>query len=55
MPLWRLYGIVLNLLLFAGKLTAGLLAASVAVVADAFNNMSDAGSAVVTLIGFRRH
>ena len=46
-------GIVLNLLLFAGKLTAGLLAASVAVVADAFNNMSDAGSAVVTLIGFR--
>ena len=46
-------GIVLNLLLFAGKLTAGLLAASVAVVADAFNNMSDAGSAVVTRIGFR--
>ena len=46
-------GIGLNLLLFAGKLTAGLLAASVAVVADAFNNMSDAGSAVVTLIGFR--
>lgn len=35
-------GILLNLLLFAGKLTAGLLAASVAVIADAFNNVSDA-------------
>ena len=46
-------GIVLNLLLFAGKLTAGLLAASVAVIADAFNNVSDAGSSVITLIGFR--
>ena len=46
-------GILLNLLLFAGKLTAGLLAASVAVIADAFNNVSDAGSSVVTLIGFR--
>ncbi|MFR1983177.1 MAG: cation diffusion facilitator family transporter [Christensenellaceae bacterium] len=43
----------MNLLLFAGKLTAGLLAASVAVIADAFNNVSDAGSSVVTLIGFR--
>ena len=39
--------------MFAGKLTAGLLAASVAVIADAFNNVSDAGSSVVTLIGFR--
>ena len=46
-------GIALNLLLFAGKLTAGLLAASVAVIADAFNNVSDAGSSVITLIGFR--
>ena len=46
-------GIVLNLLLFAGKLTTGILAASVAVIADAFNNVSDAGSSVITIIGFR--
>ena len=46
-------GIFLNLLLFAGKLTVGLLAASVAIIADAFNNITDAGSAIVTLIGFR--
>ena len=46
-------GIVLNILLFAGKLTVGILAASVAIIADAFNNITDAGSAVVTLIGFR--
>jgi len=46
-------GIVLNLLLFAGKLTAGLLAGAVSVTADAFNNLTDAGSSVVTLIGFR--
>lgn len=46
-------GIILNVLLFAGKLTLGLITASVAVVADAFNNMSDASSSVVTLVGFR--
>lgn len=46
-------GIGLNLLLFLGKLTAGLLTASIAVTADAFNNLSDAASSVVTLIGFR--
>lgn len=46
-------GIILNLLLFAGKLTLGILAGSVAIIADAFNNISDAGSSVVTLIGFR--
>ena len=46
-------GIFLNILLFAGKLTIGILAGSVAIIADAFNNISDAGSAVVTLIGFR--
>lgn len=48
-----LTGIALNLLLFASKLTVGLLALSVAIIADAFNNVSDAGSSVVTLIGFR--
>lgn len=46
-------GIIANLLLFACKLTLGILAASVAIIADAFNNVSDAGSAIVTLIGFR--
>ena len=46
-------GIVLNVLLFAGKLVLGLVAASVAIIADAFNNISDAGSAVIALIGFR--
>ncbi len=46
-------GIALNILLFIGKLVLGILAGSVAIVADAFNNISDAGSAVVTLIGFR--
>lgn len=45
-------GIVMNLLLFAFKLLAGVLTASVAVVADAFNNLSDAGTAIVTLVGF---
>ncbi len=46
-------GIALNLLLFAGKLAAGALSGSIAVTADAFNNLSDAGSSVVTLLGFR--
>ncbi len=46
-------GILLNVLLFLGKLTLGILAGSVAIIADAFNNISDAGSSVVTLIGFR--
>lgn len=46
-------GIGLNLLLFAGKLAAGGLSGSIAVTADAFNNLSDAGSSVVTLLGFR--
>lgn len=46
-------GIALNLLLFAGKFFAGLLSGSIAITADAFNNLSDAGSSVITLIGFR--
>ncbi len=45
-------GIVLNLLLTAGKLAAGLAASSIAVMADAFNNLTDAASSVVTLVGF---
>ena len=46
-------GILLNVLLFAGKLTLGVLAGSVAIIADAFNNISDAGSSIIALIGFR--
>lgn len=46
-------GIGLNLLLFVGKLLAGLLSGSIAVTADAFNNLSDAGSSLITLVGFR--
>ena len=46
-------GIAINLLLFALKLFAGTLAGSVAVTADAFNNLSDAGASIVTLLGFR--
>lgn len=45
-------GIVLNMLLFAGKWLAGFLSGSIAITADAFNNLSDAGSSVLTLIGF---
>lgn len=46
-------GIFLNLLLSAGKFLAGVLTGSIAITADAFNNLSDAGSSVVTLVGFR--
>ena len=46
-------GIVLNLLLSAGKLFAGLATGSISITADAFNNLSDAGSSVVTLVGFK--
>lgn len=46
-------GIVLNLLLFAGKFLAGMLSHSISIMADAFNNLSDAGSSVVTLVGFK--
>ncbi len=46
-------GIVLNIVLFGIKLFAGILSGSVAIIADAFNNLSDAGSSVIVLIGFR--
>ena len=46
-------GIVCNVLLFAGKLLAGTLCGSVSVTADAVNNLSDASSSLVTLLGFR--
>ena len=46
-------GIIANVLLFIGKLVIGILSASVAIIADAFNNIGDAGSSVVTMFGFR--
>lgn len=46
-------GIFFNLCLFAGKAIAGLLSNSIAITADAFNNLSDAGSSIITLIGFK--
>ena len=46
-------GIVCNLLLFGGKLIVGLLTGAVSIVADAVNNLSDAASSVMTLLGFR--
>ena len=46
-------GIVLNLLLFVGKFIAGTVSGSIAVSADAFNNLSDAGSSIVSLVSFR--
>lgn len=46
-------GIVLNILLFIGKYLAGILSGSIAITADAFNNLSDAGSSVITLVGFK--
>lgn len=46
-------GIFFNILLFTGKLIAGMATKSIGITADAFNNLSDAGSATITLVGFR--
>lgn len=51
--LCSMVGIGLNLVLFAGKYLAGVLSGSIAITADAFNNLSDAGSSLITLIGFK--
>ena len=48
-----LTGILCNLLLFCGKLAVGTLSGSVSVTADAINNLSDASSSVISLIGFK--
>ena len=45
--------IISNLILFALKLLAGVLSVSVAITADAFNNLSDASSGIITLLGFK--
>ena len=51
--LCSIVGIALNVVLFGGKYLAGVLSGSIAITADAFNNLSDAGSSVITLVGFK--
>ncbi len=46
-------GIVLNLFLFAGKLAAGMLSGAISIMSDAFNNLTDAASSIITFLGFR--
>lgn len=46
-------GIFCNFMLFIGKFMAGLITASISITADAFNNLSDAASSIVTLVGFK--
>jgi cation diffusion facilitator family transporter len=46
-------GILINLLLFGIKVTIGIFSNSIAVIADAFNNLSDVGSSVITIFGFK--
>lgn len=48
-----IFGIVTNLILFLIKLVIGIIANSVTIMADAFNNLSDFGSCIVTIIGFK--
>ncbi len=47
------YGIFLNLVLFIGKITVGFLSGAISIVADALNNLSDAASSLVSVIGFK--
>lgn len=46
-------GIILNLFLFAIKFSIGIITSAISVTADAFNNLSDAGSSIITLLGFK--
>lgn len=46
-------GIIVNVALFAAKLTAGALTSSVSIVADAVNNLSDAGTSIISLVSFK--
>ncbi len=46
-------GICLNVLLFIIKFVAGTLSGAISIMADAFNNLSDAGTSIITLIGFK--
>lgn len=46
-------GIIINLFLFIIKLFSGIISGSVSIMADSFNNLSDAASSVVTIVGFK--
>lgn len=46
-------GILVNVILFIIKLSVGLLVSSIAIMADAFNNLSDAASSLITILGFK--
>ena len=48
-----LVGIFLNVCLFIGKYVAGVISGSISITADAVNNLSDAGSSIITLAGFK--
>lgn len=47
------FGIISNLLLFALKLTVGLMSGSISIIADAVNNLADSGSSILTIVGFK--
>lgn len=46
-------GIVVNIILFIIKLSVGVIVSSIAIMADAFNNLSDAASSLITILGFK--
>ena len=48
-----IFGIISNVILFCGKLLIGIIGNSIAIIADAINNLSDAGTSVVTIVGFK--
>ncbi len=48
-----IFGIVSNLILFALKLTIGLMSGSISIIADAVNNLADSGSSILTIVGFK--
>jgi len=48
-----IFGLLSNLLLFAGKLLIGIIGGSITIIADAFNNLSDMGSSAIVIFGFK--
>ncbi|MCR4875431.1 MAG: cation diffusion facilitator family transporter [Clostridia bacterium] len=48
-----IFGIISNVILFIGKILIGVIGNSIAIIADAINNLSDAGTSVVTIVGFK--
>ena len=51
--LCAMVGMVLNVLLFVGKFTVGMISGSIAIRADAINNLTDAASQIISLVSFR--